>query len=79
MHEQETFKECEKEAKLKPFAKAALAAAYERIDPVVARARSCACLAVPCGVVAYGADGALRGGCDSIGWHPDREAPEKQT
>ncbi len=32
---QETFKECEREAKLKPFAKAALAAAHERIDPAV--------------------------------------------
>lgn len=32
---QEHFKECEKEAKLKPFAKAALAAKNERIDPVV--------------------------------------------
>ena len=31
---QEHFKECEKEAKLKPFAKAALAAKNERIDPV---------------------------------------------
>ena len=33
---QEHFKECEKEAKLKPFAKAALAAKNERIDPVLA-------------------------------------------
>lgn len=32
---QEHFKECEKEAKLKPFAKAALAAKNERIDPIV--------------------------------------------
>ncbi len=31
---QEHFKECEKEAKLKPFAKAALAGKGERIDPV---------------------------------------------
>ena len=31
---QEHFKECEKEAKLKPFAKAALAAKNERVDPV---------------------------------------------
>ena len=29
------FKECEKEAKLKPFAKAALEAAHERVDPAV--------------------------------------------
>ncbi|BDA50615.1 probable CCR4-NOT transcription complex subunit 3 at N-terminal half [Coccomyxa sp. Obi] len=33
-HEMEHFKECEKEAKLKPFAKAALAAGYtEKVDP----------------------------------------------
>ena len=32
---QEHFKECEKEAKLKPFAKAALASKNERIDPVL--------------------------------------------
>ena len=31
---QEHFKECEKEAKLKPFAKAALAGKNERVDPV---------------------------------------------
>ena len=32
---QEHFKECEKEAKLKPFAKAALASKNERIDPIL--------------------------------------------
>ena len=32
---QEHFKECEKEAKLKPFAKAALASKNERVDPIL--------------------------------------------
>jgi CCR4-NOT transcriptional regulation complex NOT5 subunit len=33
---QEHFKECEKEAKMKPFAKAALAAGYtEKLDPTL--------------------------------------------
>ena len=35
VHALETFKDCEKEAKLKPFAKAALAASRaERVDPL---------------------------------------------
>ena len=38
---QERFKECEKDAKLKPFAKAALSARHEKVDPAVAAKQDC--------------------------------------